>query len=696
MDGAFADWTGIPGSADSVGDVANRTGTPAFVNANVDLTEVASSLSANATFYLRVDGRMLGGVDVPNLRARTPPAGPADTDLDTVPDNVEFNIFPGLQDDFNNDNITDSGSIDVDADGWNDWPNGNDTWLNTTIPAWYPAPYAGRFVSRYIGPIAPRTLEGVDSAIVYLDGDNRSATGLVVTFGTVTYGLDWAVVVVGRHGVISASDLYRYSAGTSNPWQPVTSVPAALDSTRLEVSVPDAILNLSADYHTVYYATDWQLSFDFALPVPPGRSTGTGSRSPAGDNVVMNEISPRPNLEWVELANPTPTSLSLAGWTLQSLRGNGNWVTFYTFGAGSTIGAWGSGSEYLAADLPANTLPNGGETIRLRNSAGATVDQTTYPNMGDGLSWSRFKHPTTGKPMDSDNTAVDFYLSVFPSKSGPNDRHRPTITVVKTADRTTAAPGDPIVYTIYYNNTNTGRANHVWVNDTLPAQVTFVSSSAAPTGNSGQTYFWHFTNVGPNSLNSFTVTVRVNAGVGNGVIMVNRADLAYTDQLNRKMGGSSAWRNATVQRPVITVAKIGDKTTALPGDTIVYTIFYNNTGSASAQHVWINDTLPSDVTYLGSSVPPTSSSGQTYRWHFTNVAPGPHSFTITVRVNLNATSSSLVNWVFLNYTTQNGYKLEPSQASWTTSIPEFSDLGLVAVVPLVLFAVRRIRRNKKE
>ena len=237
VDGAFADWTGIPGSADSVGDVANRTGTPAFVNANVDLTEVASSLSANATFYLRVDGRMLGGVDVPNLRARTPPAGPADTDLDTVPDNVEFNIFPGLQDDFNNDNITDSGSIDVDADGWNDWPNGNDTWLNTTIPAWYPAPYAGRFVSRYIGPIAPRTLEGVDSAIVYLDGDNRSATGLVVTFGTVTYGLDWAVVVVGRHGVISASDLYRYSAGTSNPWQPVTSVPAALDSTRLEVSV---------------------------------------------------------------------------------------------------------------------------------------------------------------------------------------------------------------------------------------------------------------------------------------------------------------------------------------------------------------------------------------------------------------------------------------------------------------------------
>ena len=252
------------------------------------------------------------------------------------------------------------------------------------------------------------------------------------------------------------------------------------------------------------------------------------------------------------------------------------------------------------------------------------------------------------------------------------------------------------MYTIYYNNTNTGRANHVWVNDTLPAQVTFQSSSVAPSGNAGQVYRWHFTNVNPNTQNSFTITVTVNDGTGNGVVLVNRADLEYADQLNRKMAGSSAWRNVTVQRPVITVAKIADKKTAVPGDTILYTIFYNNTGSANAQHVWINDTLPTDVTFQSSSVPPTSFSGQVYRWHFTNVAPGAHSFTITVRVNANPTSSVLVNWVFLNYTTQNGHKLEESRSSWTTSVPEFSDFALVAVVPLVLFGIRRLRRAKKE
>jgi len=695
VDGAFADWNAVPRSPDPIGDVMNRSGVPPLVNANVDLTEVASHVAANASFLLRVDGTMLGGVDVPNLRARTSAVTSVDSDRDTVPDDVEFALpNPDLRFDFNNDGLADVATgNDVDNDTVLDYPSGSDYWLNTTIPAWYPAPYAGRFVSVYIGPVIPQTLEGVDSAIAYVDADNSSATGLVVTVGPATYGFDWALAVVGRHGAVASSGLYRYQAGPAVPWTFVAALPAAVGGGRLEVSVPAALLNLSADYRTVYYASDWRLSSDLALPVPPGRSPapGPGTRSPAGDNVVINEVSPLPNPEWVELANPTSGSISLAGWTLQRQKGF-KWETFYTF-VGGTIGAWGSGTEYFVANLPTNSLPNGQATIRLVDAAGRVVDITTYQPTGSGKTWSRFKDPTTGKPRDTDNDANDFYVSLYPSKGGPNDRHRPTIAVAKTGNRATAAPGDLITYTVYYNNTDTGRANHVWVNDTLPSQVTFVSSSATPAGNSGQAYYWHFTNVGPTTNNQFTVTVRVNDNVPNGASLVNRAVLEYTDQLNRKMTGSTAWWNVTCSRPVITVAKIGDKNTALPGDTIVYTIFYNNTGSANAAHVWINDTLPMDVTFLSSSVPWTSRSGQTYRWHLTNVAPGAHSFTISARVNLNATSSTLVNWVFLNYTTQNGYPLQSSSASWTVSIPEFSDLAIVAIVPLVVLGVRRLRRR---
>src|SRR5439155_13033838 len=142
--------------------------------------------------------------------------------------------------------------------------------------------------------------------------------------------------------------------------------------------------------------------------------------------------------------------------------GGSAWMTIYTFPAGSSIGGWLSGSEYLVVDL-GNDLPNGGASLRLQDAAGTVVDLTTYPNVASGRTWSRFKDPLTGKPMDSDNDAADFYTSLLPSKSGPNDRHRPAIVAAKTANRATAAPGDQITYTVYYNNTNTGRANHVWI-----------------------------------------------------------------------------------------------------------------------------------------------------------------------------------------------------------------------------------------
>ena len=693
VDGAFGDWSTVPRSSDPIGDVVNQSGPTTLINANIDLVETASHTAGNVSFYLRVDGTILGGVDVPNLRARIPAPGESDSDLDTVPDNVEFALGnPALRYDFDNDNITDGNEFrDVDSDGIVDHPTGPDLWLNTTIPPWYPPPFASRVVSRYIGPIAPPVFEGVDSAIVYVDGDNATDTGLPTTIGTLRYGLDWAIVVAGRHGTVVASDLFRIRPGATVPWERVAAIPAAVDAHRLEASVPSLLLNLSSNYRTVYYATDWTLSFDIGLPVPPARSFPpiAGTRSPAGDNVVINEISTQPNPEWIELANPTSNPISLLAWRLQRRQGS-SWTTIFMF-TSQVIGAWGSGSEYLVVSPPFNSLPNGQSTVRLVNPFGTVIDLTTYPRTGQGRTWSRLKHPSTGMPVDSDNDVADFYISLFPSRGRPNDRHRPAIAVAMTADRSTGAPGDLISFSVYYNNTNTGYANHVWVNDTLPSQVNFVSSSVSPTGNTGQTYSWHFGNVAPLTNNVLTVTVRVNNGTMDGALLVNRVDIEYTDQLNRRLAGSSAWRNATVSRPVISVEKVASPSTAQPGDTIVYTIFFNNTGSASASHVWINDTLSADVTFVTSSVPPTSRSGQTYMWHFTNVAPGPHSFTVTVVVNLNATSPDLVNWVYLNYTTQNNYPLEESQASFTVPIPEFSTLALVAAVPLALCAIRRWR-----
>jgi len=258
-----------------------------------------------------------------------------------------------------------------------------------------------------------------------------------------------------------------------------------------------------------------------------------------------------------------------------------------------------------------------------------------------------------------------------------------------------AEPGDFIQYTLYHNNTGDGNAKRVWINDTLPAGVQFQSSSVPPTSSSGQNYYWVFNNQAT-GVQSFTITARVTAAAQSGTIQSNMASLEYADQLAKKMPQSKAWANFTVRRPAIKVEKTASPTVAVGGDVVTYTIYFNNTGTTPALRVWINDTLPKDVTYLSSSVPYTSRSGQSLYWYFVNVMVGPHSFTIQVRVNMNATTSILVNWVFLNYTTSGGFQLEESKASANVYIPEFSDLLVPIAIPIALMLGRKRLTNRRK
>src|SRR3989442_15914153 len=99
--------------------------------------------------------------------------------------------------------------------------------------------------------------------------------------------------------------------------------------------------------------------------------------------------------------------------------------------------------------------------------------------------------------MATNNAAGDFYVSLAPSPARANDRHRPTISVVKTQSRLIAAPGDLITYTLYYNNTDTGMAKTAWINDTLPSGVVFSSSSIPYSYIIGPMYGWALLNVMP-------------------------------------------------------------------------------------------------------------------------------------------------------------------------------------------------------
>ena len=622
IDGAFGDWQGRPYGQDLLGDVTNRTGSQAY-DANVDLLATAVDLGANFTGYVRVDGRMLGGQDIPTSRVRSYPAPPSSN--------------------------------------------------NTTIPSVLP----------------PQ--QGVDVIYAYIDADNSSATGLRADIGVQAYGFDYAIAAIGRNGVVNSSGLYGFASSQSDPWNFLRPVDVGLDAHRMEFAVNASVLNLTTGYRVVFYASDWRLEYDLALP--DAAVTRFPISIQAATNAVINEVSPRPNPEWIEIANPLATSISLNNWVLQVR--NGGWQTVFTFTT-QVLGPFGSGSEYLRVDLAANALPNGGTQVRLRQGT-TTIDRTTYPgSVNTGQTWARFKDPATGVPMDTNNDAVDFYTSILPSPGQGNDRHRPTIVVAKTANRAVAAPGDLITYTLYYNNTNTGNARTLWINDTLPLGTAFSSSSVPFNSASGQTYGWIFLNVVPGA-HSFTLTAQVTAAATDGQVLGNTATLAYVDTLRRPLPGSTAWANTTVRRPTIIVVKTATPSSAKPGDLVTFTIYYNNTGSALAGTVTIKDSLPSGMTYQSASPLPTWNNGRTFYWNFTNVAPGPHSLTMTAQVNAAFAGSQLVNWAFLNYTTVGGFALNGGSSSVIVAIPELSDMIYVALVPLVIVGLKwRAQRREKE
>jgi uncharacterized repeat protein (TIGR01451 family) len=97
------------------------------------------------------------------------------------------------------------------------------------------------------------------------------------------------------------------------------------------------------------------------------------------------------------------------------------------------------------------------------------------------------------------------------------------LTLSKTDDRVTAAPGEQLNYTIVIHNASGVQANGVTVSDTLPYQLSFLSASDGGSI-SGQTVTWPNLTVPAYGDRTLTVGARISGSAVTGVI-VNTAQL---------------------------------------------------------------------------------------------------------------------------------------------------------------------------
>src|SRR5438093_1551053 len=217
---------------------------------------------------------------------------------------------------------------------------------------------------------------------------------------------------------------------------------------------------------------------------------------------------------------------------------------------------------------------------------------------------------------------------------------------------------------VWFNNTGLGTAGQVWINDSLPDQVNFQSSSdpIAMTGS----YNWTWTSLGPGN-DLLSIEVQVKSGLPPVPYFRNYAYLNYTDEKGFSWPMRSAYSDVIFRGPVISLSKTSAKSIIHANEPIVYVITMQNTGDV-AQNLWLNDTLPAGLTYVSdtaSSAPIVS--GRNLYFRFSNMpALATWSFTLTAVAGPTlARGATLTNFVSLNYTNTIGALLPPQTASWS-------------------------------
>jgi KaiC/GvpD/RAD55 family RecA-like ATPase len=283
VDGAFDEWTAL--SFDPMNDVGPRG------NSDIDLGRYGAQRGGAYTFlYVDVAGRIFQGTPTPENPRQAPPQGsqgPADTDRDGVPDTVDS--FPQ---DFNNDGTSDvQTNGDYDGDGIVDYgfSGGTDFWLNTTIPNTFPAPYAGRPVTLYIGPDNRPPALGEDVIRIFLDIDGSTFSGYAI--GGV--GADRLVEIRGKDGDVTQSALLGFAGSFPGEWEwtPISPVTVALGFHAVELSVPVNGTNVYVEASDFWGSVD-STAAEPALAPKPTSFKVSAAASPL--SVPWTQVGPQP------------------------------------------------------------------------------------------------------------------------------------------------------------------------------------------------------------------------------------------------------------------------------------------------------------------------------------------------------------------------------------------------------------------
>lgn len=216
---------------------------------------------------------------------------------------------------------------------------------------------------------------------------------------------------------------------------------------------------------------------------------------------------------------------------------------------------------------------------------------------------------TSGSVSGNSNTNQSF-ITVPPRQ---NTVTAPLLTIDKMVNKTTAMPGEELIYTVTIKNAGSAPAEHVVLTDALPAGLRFVDvATASQTWNVADTL-----GIGASMAVTYKVRVEGSAATGahTNTASVRADSLDPVSDATTVQIDAPVVLGATTEAPRLTLTKRADRSVANRGDRIVFTLTVANIGDADATDVVLTDTLPAGLLFL-------DQAGSSRTWDLGTVGAG--------------------------------------------------------------------------
>ncbi len=270
--------------------------------------------------------------------------------------------------------------------------------------------------------------------------------------------------------------------------------------------------------------------------------------------------------------------------------------TFTSAAAGGATGNTASGMGNLAETL---SMPPGGSVTY---TVMCTIDSAATGTLSNTAT-------VTGSvtdPSPGNNSATDADTVLAPMAD---------VSVTKDDGVTSAVPGQSLTYTIVATNNGPTDDPSVSLTDTFPSDLTCTFTSAAAGGATGNTAsgmgnLAETLSMPPGGSVTYTVMCTIDSAATGTLSNTATVTGSVTDP---SPGNNSATDADTVLAPMadVSVTKDDGVTSAVPGQSLTYTIVATNNGPTDDPSVSLTDTFPSDLTCTFTSAAAGGATGNT-------------------------------------------------------------------------------------